>query len=109
MSTPILGVGTDVTLIVKEIDVKMYAANQFIYTIKCVGTESVSFIDVLKSLLMQANAQNQVADSTVLQMLILIEEMITVSDTLNTPTITSAPYKWGPDANAGRWNFATWG
>ena len=108
MSTPI-GVNTNINVIIKEIVARAYSPTQLIYSVTAIGTDVVNFIDVMKSLLMQANAQNAVPASTVLQLLLSIAETLTITDTLVAPTTTSPPYKWGADPNAGRWNFATWG
>ncbi len=96
--------GTDVLVEVKRITARLYSPTQFHYDIECVGTEKVSFIDVMKLLLLQGNAQTVVADSTVLQVLLLLEESIASSDSLSTPTTSSPPYLWGTMV----WGFFTW-
>jgi len=102
--------GVNINVIVKEIDSKTYSPTSLIHTVTCVGTEVVSFIDIMKVLLLQANSSTQVDDSTILQVLLSIEETIGTTDTLNAPTTTSPPYLWGASAgNVGKWNFATWG
>ncbi len=101
--------GENVLVVIKRIVGKPYGANQFRYEIECVGTETVNFIDIMKMLLTQANDQTVVNDSTVLQVLQLLSETLTVTDTLIAPTSTSGPYKWGVDAAAKAWNFFTWG
>lgn len=100
--------GTDVLVIIKRITAKMYSPTQLRYDIECVGTERVSFVDIMKLLLMQANSQTTVDDSTVLQVLKLFDESIASADTLVAPTSTTGPYKWGVDASAKAWNFFTW-
>ena len=102
--------GVNIEVVVKEIDGKMYSPTQIIYSVTCVGTEQVNFVDIMKVLLLQANASTTVDDSTVLQVLISFSETSTVTDSLSTPTTTSPPYIWGTHAgNVGRYNFATWG
>lgn len=101
--------GTDVMVIVKRIIGKMNTPTQLRYEIECVGTEKVSFVDIMKLLLMRANADTIVTDSTVLQVLLLFTESIASADTLHAPTTTTGPYKWGADAAQGTWNFMTWG
>lgn len=96
--------GTNVLVEIKRITARLYSPTQFRYEIECVGTEKVSFIDVMKLLLLQSNSQAIVADSTVLQVLLLLEESIASSDTLGTPSTTTGPYLWG----TARWGFATW-
>lgn len=102
-------IGEDVLVIIKRIVGRMYSPTQMRYEIECVGTEKVNFIDIMKLLLTQANAQTIVNDSTVLQVLQLLTESIAVTDTLNAPTTDSPPYVWGPSGgNTGTWNLSTW-
>ncbi len=96
--------GTDVIVEVKRITARMYSPTQFRYEIECVGTERVSFIDVMKLLLTQSNSQTIVADSTVLQVLLLMTEEILVADVISQPTSSSPPYLWGTM----KWGLGTW-
>lgn len=100
--------GTDVLMVVKRISGKLYSPTQMRYEVECVGTESVNFIDIMKLLLTQANASTVISDSTVLQVLLSFNESLVLADTLNTPTATAGPYKYGSDANAGVYNFSTY-
>ncbi len=100
--------GTNVLVVVKRITGKMYSPTQMRYEIECVGTEKVNFVDIMKLLLTQAANQTVVSDSTVLQVLLLMEETIASADVLNAPTTTTGPYKWGVDVAAKAWNFFTW-
>lgn len=100
--------GEDVLVIVKRIVGKMYSPTQMRYEIECVGTEKVNFIDIMKLLLTAANASTVVNDSTILQVLQLLSESITVSDTLLAPTTDSPPYTWSPGANDFIWNKGVW-
>ncbi len=100
--------GTDVLVMVKRITGRMKSSTQMIYDIECVGTEKVNFIDIMKLLLMRANANAIIDDSTVLQVLLLFNEFITASDTLGTPSTSTGPYKWSPGSNDLIWNFGTW-
>lgn len=101
--------GENVLVIIKRINGKLYSPLQMRYQIECVGTEKVNFIDIMKFLLTQAQAQTTVNDSTVLQVLLLLEESLTVADTLHDATTTTAPYVWGPGAgNLIVWNKFVW-
>ena len=102
--------GVNINVIVKEIDAKRYSNTQLIYSVTAIGTEVVNFIDIMKVLLLQANSDNQVDSSTVLQVLLSIPETIAGIDTLQTPTTNSPPYVYGTSGgNVGKYNFATWG
>lgn len=98
--------GTDVLVVIKRITGKMYTATQMRYEIECVGTEKVSFIDIMKLLLMRANADTVISDNTVLEVLLLFTESIASADTLHDATSTSGPYLW--NGAGSKWNFATW-
>lgn len=100
---------TDIYVIIKRIVGRPYSPTSMRYEIECVGTEQVSFLDIMKFLLMQAATRTEVADSTVLETLLLLNEAVTITETLHAPTSTSGAYKWGADANAKAWNFFTWG
>lgn len=98
----------NVLVVIKKITGKMYTPTAMRYDVECVGTDRVSFVDIMKLLLTQIGANTVVNDSTVLQVLLLLSESIAQSDTLNAPTSTTGPYKWGVDASAKGWNFFTW-
>lgn len=96
--------GEDVVVIIKRITGRCYSPNQMRYEIECVGTEKVSFVDIMKFLLTRAAADTVVDDSTVLQVLLLLQESVDAADTLNSPTTSSPPYVW----DTMTWNFFTW-
>lgn len=101
--------GTSVNVIIKEIDAKAYSPTQMIYSVTAVGTEIVSFVDVMKVLLLQANSDNQVDDSTILQLLLQIDETSTLTEVTSNPVAKSPPYVYGPSGgNIGVWNLSTW-
>lgn len=101
--------GVNVLVIIKRITSKMYSPSQFRHEIECVGTDNVSFVDIMKLLLLQNNSNTIVDDSTILQVLLLISESIALSDTLLAPTTDSGPYLWSPSGNDLLWNLGTWG
>lgn len=79
------------------------------YMVYIIASGQVNFTDIMVALLQQ-NVQNvDVADNEVLQDLEYFPESFTLADTLNAPTFTAGPYKWGADAAQGNWNFSTWG
>lgn len=105
-------VGEDVLVIVKRIVGKMYSPSQMRYEIECVGTEKVSFIDIMKMLLMQSNINTIVDDSTVLQVLQSLSESLVMTDALSaSSTLHAPPYVWGPGLGGSHelaWNLGTW-
>ena len=103
--------GVDINVIVKEVDAKAYSPTSLIYSVTCVGTEIVNFIDIMKVLLLQANSStdSQVDASTILQVLLTIAESSTVTDSVATPTKNSPPYVWGgAGGNVMVWGEFTW-
>ncbi len=99
--------GEEVMVIIKRITGRMYSPTQMRYEIECVGTEKVSFVDIMKFLLLREKTDTVVADNTVLQVLLLFSELTNVFDNTSDPTSTSAPYVWDA-AVASRYNLATW-
>lgn len=100
--------GSNTLVIIKRITARPYGPNGLRYELECIGTDQVNFVDIMKLLLTRAQAQTVVSDSTVLQVLKLLQESIASADTLHAPTATSGPYKWSPGSNDFRWNFGTW-
>ncbi len=99
----------DINVIVKRFIARLYSPTQLRYEVECVGTDTVTFVDIMKLLLLQANADQVVDDNTVLQVLKLLDEEVSLADTLSAPTTSSPPYKYGPTLNTiGVWNFSTY-
>jgi|GEM_PF-1371865 len=94
-------------LIIRRIVCVGRSPYQLEYQVEAMGSDTVSFTDIMMTLLQQTNAQTQTSSSTVLQVLLPIAEGLTVSDTVIITTGTS-PYKWGPNTPQPRWGFFTW-
>ena len=95
-------------LVIKRIEAKMRTPTVMEFAVECMGSDVVSYTDMMLFLLQQANAQSTVSDSTVLEILLEVLESISVSDTI-TITGTSRPYKWGPTSPQNmKWQFFTW-
>lgn len=95
----------NILVVIKRITGKMYSPTQMHYDIECVGSGKVTFIDIMKLLLLQNKANTVVSDSTILEVLLLLDEATTVSDTLSPPTSTTGPYKY----DTAICNFSTYG
>jgi hypothetical protein len=94
------------TLIIKRVEAIGFApgANGMLqYQIECLGSEVVTFTDLLQTILQQEANQTTVDDSTVTQDLIPISEGVTVLDTVSVSGATS-PYEW----DGMRWGFFVW-
>lgn len=90
-------------LIIKRIEATGRSHNTLIYAIEAIGSDVVTFTDIMLTLLQQQNAQTSVDPSTVLQILLDIEEDTLVDDAV-TITNTTAPYVY----NTARWGFSKW-
>jgi hypothetical protein len=98
------------TLIIKDITAVGYApgANGMLeYQLECIGSDVVTFTDLMQSILQQEASQTTVDDSTVTENLTDGAESLELTDTV---TVTSAtrPYKYGPTSPQARYGFATY-
>jgi len=91
------------TLIIKQINCLARTKFQLEYQVQCLGSDIVSFNDIMLTLLQQQLGQSSTPDSTILQILIPINETITVGDTV-TLTHAGPPYVY--NASASKFNFA---
>ncbi len=99
----------DLAVVVNRITGRAYGPNRFRYRVECVGTDIVSFIDIMSTLLTAHNTLNpSPASSTVENVFVFIED-VTITETLMTPTTNQGPFVWAPSGgNIGLWNQATW-
>jgi hypothetical protein len=82
-------------LIIKQINFVARTKFQLEAQVQCLGSDNVSFNDIMLTLLQQNLGQTTTPDSTVLQVLIPIEEVIALLDTV-TIQGASGPYAWAP-------------
>lgn len=80
-------------LVIKRIEASGHTPNALKYAVEAIGSDTVTFTDIMLTLLQQSNGQNQVDPSTVLQILLDIEEDVKVDDSVTIIT-TSSPYKY---------------
>lgn len=116
-----LGIGQQITLnsakfgvsnkalIIKQINFIARTKFQLEAQVQCLGSDIVSFNDIMLTLLQQNLGQANTSASTVLQVLIPIEETIAVIDAV-TITATSGPYVWYPGSGqpSMNWAFSLW-
>jgi hypothetical protein len=91
-------------LIIKQINFVARTKFQLEAQVQCLGSDVVSFNDIMLTLLQKDLGQSNTPDSTVLQVLIPIEETITVGETV-TLTHAGRPYLYNDPA--AKFNFAT--
>lgn len=98
------------TLIIKRVEAIGYAPGpngKLRYQIECLGSDVVTFTDLMQKVLQQEANQTPVDDSTVTENLEVLPEPVTITDT-PTPTGTSPAYHWGNVSSQIRWAFWTW-
>ncbi len=99
---------TNIPLIIKRITGNGYSPTQIEWSVEAYGSDQVTFTDMMSSILIQENRDNPVEDSTVLEVLQLIDEQINLVETISVIS-NLPPYQWGPGGNPqGRWGFSTW-
>jgi hypothetical protein len=91
-------------LIIKQINFVARTPTQLEAQVQCLGSEVVSFNDIMLQLLQQSLGGESTPASTVLQNLIPINESIVIADTV-TITGTSGPYVWYPGSGRPAMNF----
>jgi hypothetical protein len=96
-------------LVIKRIDGTAYSPSQFEYQVEALGSDNVTFVDIMSRLLTQENNNTDLADNTVLENLLTFAEGLAISDPLSAIP-TSSPYHWGPTGMNPviKWSFFTW-
>lgn len=102
---------TNYPLLIKRIEATVFvpgANGQLQYQVEAIGSDTVTFVDLMTTLLQQEASQTTIDNSTVIEDLIPLSESIPLADTL-TVTPHTEPYLWGPTAgNVVIWNLFTW-
>ncbi len=101
LNSSLLGISQSFTI--KRITGVPFDTTKFRYSVECFATENVSFVDIMTLLLEQELNQNQVDTSTILEVLISVQESMNASDSA-TITTSVGPYVWG----TATWGFSTW-
>jgi hypothetical protein len=86
-------------LIIKQINFVARTPTQLEAQVQCLGSDNVSFNDIMLTLLQQNLGQTSTPDSTVLQELLPIDEGLVLTDTVIVIG-TAGPYVWAPAATA---------
>ena len=95
-------------LIIKRIEAKGYSPTQLIMSVEALGSDNVTFTDMMMVLLQQNLALNATPDNSILEIILYVLESMTWTETVSISS-ASGPYKWGATSPQPRWNFATWG
>jgi hypothetical protein len=92
-------------LLIRRLEAVGYSPTELLFHVEALGSDNVTFTDIMMTLLQDSLAENVTPDNTILQEILPIEEGLELSDTV-TITTGSSPYKWGPHTPQPRWNFA---
>lgn len=97
-------------LVVKRIEGRGNSSKRLRYQVECVGSDTVTFVDIMSTLLQKQNADADAQlDNTTLEVLLGILEGLATVDALSQPTAKSPPYLYGASAgNVGVFNLSTW-
>lgn len=97
-------------LIIKRVEAVGFAPGpngMLEYQIECIGSDNVTFTDLMTTILQEEANQTPVDDSTVSENLEVVDEEPSVTETL-TVTSTTGPYRWGAGSPQIRWGFWKW-
>ena len=83
------------TLIIKQINCVARTPTQLEYHVQCLGSDDVTFNDIMLTLLQQQLGSATTSNSIVLEDLIPINETVKLADTV-TITAVAGPYVWAP-------------
>lgn len=99
-------------LVVKRVEARVYApggAGKLLYSLECIGSDNVTFVDIMTMLLQQEASQTPVDDSTVNQNLELTPmENLTLAEAVTATGAAHVAMKWGASAANSKWGFCTW-
>jgi hypothetical protein len=107
--------GINKTLIIKRVEAVGYAPGDDIlsingmleYQIECIGSDNVTFTDLMTTILQEEASQTTVDDSTVTENLEVASEGLTLTETI-TIAATVGFYKYGPTTPQPRYGFAVY-
>jgi hypothetical protein len=105
VNLPAFGI-SDKQLVIKRVEATGYvpgANGQLEYQVECIGSDNVTFTDLMTTLLQEEATQTQVDDSTINENLEVVGETATLTEAVSATPGTS-PYVW----DSFRWDFFTW-
>ncbi len=97
-------------LVIKRVEAVGYAPGpngMLEYQVECIGSDNVTFTDLMTTILQTEADQTTVDDSTVNENLETVEEAISLTETTTIATARLA-YKYGPTSPQPRYGFATY-
>jgi hypothetical protein len=99
---------TNIPLTIKRLTGNGYSSSKIEWQVECYGSDAVTFVDLMSTILQQETNQNTVDDSTILEELQKIDEIINLSD-VAIVNENIGPYYWGPGYTpAIKYSLFTW-
>jgi hypothetical protein len=114
VNVPAMGIN-NYQLVIKRIEAVGYApgddtlniAGKLEYQIECIGSDTVTFTDLMTTILQTEQTQTQIGDDTITENLEVATEGLTLTETVVVSGATH-PYKYGPTSPQARYGFATY-
>lgn len=94
LNSVLLGI-TNYQLLIRRVEAVGYSPTQLLFHIEAFGTDNVTFNDIMMTLLQRSLADNATPDNTILQVVVPIDEKLTITDTV-TISVAVTPYVWQP-------------
>ncbi len=101
---------TNYPLLIKRVEAKVFvpgANAQLEYQVEAIGSDTVTFVDIMTTILQKEASQTLVDDSTVNENLEVNSETIATSEVVSA-TASTRPYMYGPTSPQARYGFATY-
>jgi hypothetical protein len=110
---PAMGI-TNYNLVIKRIEMVGWApqdppgqGGSLEYQVECIGSDTVTFTDLMTTILQQEQAQTDVSDDTITEELQEADETLVLADTV-TATGATRPYHYGQTSPQPRYGFAVY-
>jgi hypothetical protein len=106
LNSPMFGV-SNYPLVIKRVEAMGFSPDKLSYRVEAIGSDVVTFTDLMLFLLQQQNKQITIDPSTVIQVFQSGgNERLSIADAVTATATAKTTFKW--DGNS-KWGFATWG
>jgi hypothetical protein len=86
---------TNLSLTIKRITGTGYSPTQIKWQVEAYGSDQVTFVDIMSTILQKENQDNPVDDSTIVQTLVTLAEILNMTDAVSVANTQNGPYCWG--------------
>lgn len=94
--------------VITRITTTIQNPDQLRHKVTIATTQTFGMVEFLQSLLMQKDKEIRINADEVLDELLSVEDSLSITDSVGTPTTNEAPYHYAGGANEGVWGFSTW-